>query len=420
MVGNPIMHHLVLGFDPTELGQAPFTPVTDEALRVPARELDLDINPGARVYVLPLIAGHVGADTAGVILSEAPHDQAEVNLIVDVGTNAEIVLGNRDRLLAASSPTGPAFEGAQISCGQRAAPGAIERVRIDRETFEPRFRLIGTDALVRRAGLRRRVGHRRVRIGDHRAGRGALPRGRADERRRDRRCARGADAAGRPGRPHLLLRGARPARRTASRAHAERRAAGPAGEGGALRRLPAAHGRVRDRQRRPDPARRGVRRAHRPDLRDGARPRARLRAVAGHERGQRRGDGSADRAAEPCGSRGDRGRRPPRGEAGDGGGAALPGALRRRPWASPTRPIRSPGWPPRSSCPSSAPRPPPGDADAERGAPHERDARGPGRAAAPEAAPGDRPRGSPRRSTRSRSSPARSSPSRSCRRKGSS
>ncbi len=97
-----------------------------------AREFDLTAtNAGARVYVLPCIAGHVGADTAGVILSEAPHDQETVNLIVDVGTNAEIVLGNRDRLLAASSPTGPAFEGAQISCGQRAAPGAIERVRID-------------------------------------------------------------------------------------------------------------------------------------------------------------------------------------------------------------------------------------------------------------------------------------------------
>jgi uncharacterized 2Fe-2S/4Fe-4S cluster protein (DUF4445 family) len=102
-------------------------------------------NAGARVYVLPCIAGHVGADTAGVILSEAPHDQRTVNLIVDVGTNAEIVLGNRDRLLAASSPTGPAFEGAQISCGQRAAPGAIERVRIDRDTLEPRFRVIGDE-----------------------------------------------------------------------------------------------------------------------------------------------------------------------------------------------------------------------------------------------------------------------------------
>ena len=95
--------------------------------------------------MLPCIAGHVGADTAGVILSEAPHLRDEVNLIVDVGTNAEIVLGNRDRLLAASSPTGPAFEGAQISCGQRAAPGAIERVRIDPVTLEPRFRVIGSD-----------------------------------------------------------------------------------------------------------------------------------------------------------------------------------------------------------------------------------------------------------------------------------
>jgi len=146
LVGNPIMHHLVFGLDPTELGGAPFALVTDRALRMPARELDLHVHPGARVYALPLIAGHVGADTAGVILSEAPHDQEIVNLLVDVGTNAEIVLGNRDRLLAASSPTGPAFEGAQISCGQRAAPGAIERVRIDRETLEPRFRVIGTEA----------------------------------------------------------------------------------------------------------------------------------------------------------------------------------------------------------------------------------------------------------------------------------
>jgi uncharacterized 2Fe-2S/4Fe-4S cluster protein (DUF4445 family) len=145
IVGNPIMHHLVFGLDPTPLGSAPFPLVTDASLRVPARELGLDVNPGARVYALPLIAGHVGADTAGVILSEAPYAQDVVNLIVDVGTNAEIVIGNRDRLLAASSPTGPAFEGAQISGGQRAAPGAIERVRIDRETLEPRFAVIGDD-----------------------------------------------------------------------------------------------------------------------------------------------------------------------------------------------------------------------------------------------------------------------------------
>jgi uncharacterized 2Fe-2S/4Fe-4S cluster protein (DUF4445 family) len=145
IVGNPIMHHLVFGFDPTELGGAPFAPVTDQALTVPARDVGVTANAGARVYALPLIAGHVGADTAGMILSEAPHDQETVNLLVDVGTNAEIVLGNRDRIMAASSPTGPAFEGAQISCGQRAAPGAIERVRIDPETLELRFRTVGSE-----------------------------------------------------------------------------------------------------------------------------------------------------------------------------------------------------------------------------------------------------------------------------------
>ena len=146
VVGNPIMHHLFLGLDPTELGGAPFALTLDEAFRGRATDLGLPVHPGARVYVLPCIAGHVGADTAGVILSEAPYLGDEINLIVDVGTNAEIVLGNRDLLLAASSPTGPAFEGAQISCGQRAAPGAIERVRIDPETLEPRYRVIGTEA----------------------------------------------------------------------------------------------------------------------------------------------------------------------------------------------------------------------------------------------------------------------------------
>jgi uncharacterized 2Fe-2S/4Fe-4S cluster protein (DUF4445 family) len=146
VAGNPIMHHLVLGLDPTELGGAPFALAADEALRLHAPELGLPVHPGARAYVLPCIAGHVGADTAGVILSEGPHLRDDLSLLVDVGTNAEIVLGNRRRLLAASSPTGPAFEGAQISCGQRAAPGAIERVRIDPETLEPRFRVIGGEA----------------------------------------------------------------------------------------------------------------------------------------------------------------------------------------------------------------------------------------------------------------------------------
>ncbi len=145
LVGNPIMHHLVLGIDPVELGGAPFALAVDRAVTVTAAELGVDLHPNARVYALPCIAGHVGADTAGVILAERPDLSDELSLLVDVGTNAEIVLGNRHRLVACSSPTGPAFEGAQISCGQRAAPGAIERVRIDRATLEPRFKVIGCE-----------------------------------------------------------------------------------------------------------------------------------------------------------------------------------------------------------------------------------------------------------------------------------
>ncbi|HEY0339222.1 MAG TPA: ASKHA domain-containing protein, partial [Steroidobacteraceae bacterium] len=145
IVGNPIMHHLVLGIDPVELGGAPFALATDEAITVIATEIGLTVHPNARTYFLPCIAGHVGADAAGMILAERPDLSDELTLLVDVGTNAEIVLGNRQRLLACSSPTGPAFEGAQISCGQRAAPGAIERVRIDPATLEARFKVIGSD-----------------------------------------------------------------------------------------------------------------------------------------------------------------------------------------------------------------------------------------------------------------------------------
>ena len=143
LVGNPIMHHLFLGLDPTELGGAPFALTLDGAFEARAGELGLSVAPGTFVYCLPCIAGHVGADTAGVVLAEGPYLRDELTLLVDVGTNAELVFGNKVRLLACSSPTGPAFEGAQISCGQRAAPGAIERVRIDRATLEPRFKVIG-------------------------------------------------------------------------------------------------------------------------------------------------------------------------------------------------------------------------------------------------------------------------------------
>lgn len=144
-VANPVMHHLLLGINPVELGGAPFALTTDEALNVDAATLDIKAHPKAQAYFLPCIAGHVGADTAGVILCEQPNKLDEITLLVDVGTNAEIVLGNSEKLLACSSPTGPAFEGAQISGGQRAAPGAIERVRIDPTTLEPRFSIIGCE-----------------------------------------------------------------------------------------------------------------------------------------------------------------------------------------------------------------------------------------------------------------------------------
>jgi len=142
LVCNPVMHHLLLGIDPTEL----FALAHQGALRLAARDIGLTaLAPTARAYILPCIAGHVGADAAAVALSEAPDRADDLTLVVDVGTNAELLLGNRDRVLACSSPTGPAFEGAQISAGQRAAPGAIDRVRIDPTTRTPRFRVIGCD-----------------------------------------------------------------------------------------------------------------------------------------------------------------------------------------------------------------------------------------------------------------------------------
>jgi uncharacterized 2Fe-2S/4Fe-4S cluster protein (DUF4445 family) len=144
LVGNPIMHHVVLGIDPTPLGMAPFTLATAEAVNCQATDLNIDL-PHASVYLLPCIAGHVGADTAAAILAEGPHRSDTFQLLVDVGTNAEIVLGSKQFQFAASSPTGPAFEGAQLSCGQRATAGAIERVRIDRSSLEPRIKVIGCD-----------------------------------------------------------------------------------------------------------------------------------------------------------------------------------------------------------------------------------------------------------------------------------
>ena len=143
IVGNSVMHHLFLNLNPKSLGQSPFIPVVQEPLDLRAADLGLRLHPGARLHVLPLEAGFVGADNVGVILAEQPHQQDEMMLIIDVGTNGELLLGNRRRLLCTSSPTGPALEGAQIMHGMRAAEGAIERVRIDPETLEVRFKVIG-------------------------------------------------------------------------------------------------------------------------------------------------------------------------------------------------------------------------------------------------------------------------------------
>ena len=145
VVGNSTMHHLVLNLPPKDLGLAPFVPAIHASVDVKARELGIHINPAGNVHVLPTIASFVGADTSAMILAEEPHKQDENWLLIDVGTNAELVLGNRRRLVCTSTPTGPALEGAHVEYGMRAAPGAIERVQIDEKTLEPRYKIVGEE-----------------------------------------------------------------------------------------------------------------------------------------------------------------------------------------------------------------------------------------------------------------------------------
>jgi uncharacterized 2Fe-2S/4Fe-4S cluster protein (DUF4445 family) len=145
LVGNSTMHHLVLNLHPKDLGLAPFVPTIHKSVDVRARELGLQINPCGNIHVLPTIASFVGADTSAMILAEEPHKQDENWLLIDVGTNAELILGNRKRLVCTSTPTGPALEGAHVEYGMRAAPGAMERVHIDETTLEPKYRVIGVE-----------------------------------------------------------------------------------------------------------------------------------------------------------------------------------------------------------------------------------------------------------------------------------
>ncbi len=146
VVCNTAMHHCLLGIDPQYLGVAPYAPALQHSINIKARDLGLDLCPGANVFVLPNEAGFVGADNVGVLIAEEPWNRDERQLIVDIGTNGELIMGDGRRLISSSCATGPAFEGAQILFGMRAAPGAIERISVSPETGEPRYRVIGKDA----------------------------------------------------------------------------------------------------------------------------------------------------------------------------------------------------------------------------------------------------------------------------------
>jgi len=143
IVFNTAMHHIFLGLNPEYIGRSPFIPAVQTSLDIKARDLGLRINPAAYIHVLPIEAGFVGADNVGVLIAEEPYNQDEKVLIIDIGTNGELLMGNRDKVCSTSCATGPAFEGAQIKFGMRAAPGAIEAVEIDPATREPRFKVIG-------------------------------------------------------------------------------------------------------------------------------------------------------------------------------------------------------------------------------------------------------------------------------------
>ncbi len=145
IVGNTAMHHLFMNIYPEHIGVAPFPPTLHHSIDVKARDLGLRISEGSYVHVLPIEAGFVGADNVGVLIAEEPYNQDEMVLIIDIGTNGELVLGNRLKLISSSCATGPALEGAHIKFGMRAAPGAIERIKIDPETREVRFKVIGKE-----------------------------------------------------------------------------------------------------------------------------------------------------------------------------------------------------------------------------------------------------------------------------------
>jgi len=145
LVGNTAMHHILLGINPEYMGVAPFTPALHESVDVKADRFGIQILPAGNIHVLPIEAGFVGADNVGCLIADEPHKKKEMTLLIDIGTNGELVFGNKEKLISCSCATGPALEGAQIEFGMRAAPGAIERVKIDPVTLEPTYKVIGSD-----------------------------------------------------------------------------------------------------------------------------------------------------------------------------------------------------------------------------------------------------------------------------------
>jgi uncharacterized 2Fe-2S/4Fe-4S cluster protein (DUF4445 family) len=146
VVGNTAMHHILLKINPQYMGVAPFPPVIHRSVDIKARDMGITIHESAYVHMLPNEAGFVGADNVGVLIAEEPYHKEKMQLIIDIGTNGELVLGNKEKLISSSCATGPAFEGAQIAFGMRAAPGAIERIRIEPDTHEVDYKVIGRDA----------------------------------------------------------------------------------------------------------------------------------------------------------------------------------------------------------------------------------------------------------------------------------
>jgi len=159
VVGNTAMHHILLNLNPEYLAKSPFVPTISRALDIKGRELGLAVDKSINVHILPVEAGFVGADNVGVVIAEEPYNQDEMVLIIDIGTNGELVMGNSERLFCVSCAMGPAFEGANIKFGMRAAPGAIEHVRIDGNSLEVESKVIGgegwntTSSLVKAKGI---------------------------------------------------------------------------------------------------------------------------------------------------------------------------------------------------------------------------------------------------------------------------